>query len=89
MFKFLLLILEMYAITNGVISPHILDLGTRRRWVAVFACRLLWSLGKSFQKLLNRRLGDSQFFCVWTLSRRDMSVASVGRGTIDGCRVFH
>jgi hypothetical protein len=45
---------------SGDISPRILDLGTRWRWVVSFTPRPLYSQGKSPWYTLDRRLGGPQ-----------------------------
>jgi hypothetical protein len=45
---------------SGRIAPHILDLGTRLRWVVSFTTRPLYPQGKSPWYLLDRRLGGPQ-----------------------------
>jgi hypothetical protein len=42
---------------SRIIPPHILDLGTRWRWVVNFTPRPLYPQGKSLWYTLNRRLG--------------------------------
>jgi hypothetical protein len=42
---------------SGGITPRILDLGTRWRWVVSFTARLLYPQGKSPWYLLDRKLG--------------------------------
>jgi hypothetical protein len=45
---------------SGGITPRILDLGTRWRWVVSFTPRLLYPQGKSPWYPLGRRLGGAQ-----------------------------
>jgi hypothetical protein len=45
---------------SGGIAPHILDLGTRRRWVVSFTSRPLYPHGKSARYPLDRSLGRPQ-----------------------------
>jgi hypothetical protein len=45
---------------NGGIAPHILNLGTRWRWVVSFMLSSLYLRGKSRRLLLKRRLGGPQ-----------------------------
>jgi hypothetical protein len=45
---------------SGGIEPHILDVGTRCRWVVSFATRVLYPKGKSSWYPLERRLGGPQ-----------------------------
>jgi hypothetical protein len=45
---------------NGGISPRILDLGTRWRWVVSFTQRPLYTQGKSPWYPLDRRMGGPQ-----------------------------
>jgi hypothetical protein len=45
---------------SGGIAPHILDLGTRWRWVFSFTPWLLYSQGKNPRYPLDRRLGGLQ-----------------------------
>jgi hypothetical protein len=42
------------------VAPHILDLGTRLRWVVSFTHRPLYPPGKSHRYPLDRRLGGPQ-----------------------------
>jgi hypothetical protein len=48
------------ALGNGGISPRILDLGTRWRWVVSFTPQPLYSQGKDPWYPLDRRLGGPQ-----------------------------
>jgi hypothetical protein len=45
---------------SGSIAPHVLDLGTRWRWVVSFTSRPLYPQGKNPWYPLNRRLGGPQ-----------------------------
>jgi hypothetical protein len=51
--------MKMYWNSGGT-APHILDLGTKWRWVVSFTPRPLYPLGKSAWHPLDRRLCEPQ-----------------------------